>query len=115
MSASIETMRASADRAERADPHLVSAVAAELDACNAVFAAALRSALSAVYAANDAGAAVLSIEIHGGHPRVQVLPPTRPEKLDGAMRRRETRDGLTSVAMVAVRHGALIEWQEVRS
>jgi hypothetical protein len=114
MSAPVDSMRAAADQRERSDPHLVSAVAVELDVGNSVFASALRSALSAVYAANDAGSAVLSIEIHGGHPRVRILPPTRPDALPGAMRRRETREGMTEVAMVAVRHGALIEWSEVR-
>lgn len=114
MSAPVDCMRAAADLRERTDPHLVAVSPVALNGNNAVFALALRSALSAVYAANDAGASVLSISIEGGHPRVRIEPPKHPDTLGAAMYRRETRNGVTHIGWVALRHGALLQWDTTR-
>lgn len=85
-----------------------------LSANNSVFFAALKAAISAVYAAQDAGASVLSIEIRGIHPRVHIEPPVDRTRLEGALRRRERIDGHIRSTYVAVRYGALIEWECLR-
>lgn len=81
---------------------------------NEVFGQAVKAALSAVFAANDAGASVLGIEIRGIHPRVLIEAPKDPSRLGGALRRREKVDGRIRCTYVAVRYGALIEWEAAR-
>lgn len=71
-------------------------------------------ALAAVFAAHDAGSEVLSIEILGSTPRLQVTPPKRPERLPGATHKRETRLGQLRAYVVAVHQGALLEWESRR-
>lgn len=90
------------------------ATGAPLDPWNDAFRRGCAAALSAVYAAQDVGSSVLGIDITGPNPRVLISPPAQPSLLPGAMRKRESRGGCMRVLMVAVRHGALIEWEITR-
>lgn len=93
---------------------LALATGGPLEPGNEAFRRGCSAALSAVYAAHDAGSCVLHIDISGPNPRVQISPPTRPDLLPGAMRKRESRGGRIHVRMVAVRYGALLEWEVPR-
>lgn len=90
---------------------LALATGGPLDPGNEAFRRGCCAALAAVFAAHDAGSEVLSIEILGSNPRLQITPPRRPERLPGATHKRETRRGQIRAYVVAMHQGALFEWE----
>ncbi len=93
---------------------LAVATGGPLDPGNEAFRRGCCAALSAVFFARDAGSCVLHIDISGPNPRLLITPPQHPHVLPGAMRKRESRGGRMHVRMVAVRFGALLEWEVPR-
>lgn len=93
---------------------LALAIGGPLDPGNDAFRRGCCAALSAVFAAHDAGSCVLNIDISGPNPRVLISPPTKPDRLPNALRKSETRRGQARVYMVAARGDALLEWEASR-
>ncbi|KAF1692736.1 hypothetical protein CSC62_13965 [Pseudoxanthomonas jiangsuensis] len=71
----------------------------------------LKAAMGALHLLDERGLCVRDIRLSGSRPVFEIDPPPAGGFLRGAMRRRETFNGVTRMVMATAFHDCQVEWE----
>ena len=71
-----------------------------------------KALLGAMYALGRAGLSPREVQITERHARIVIEPPPAASFIAGALRSRQTFNGVTRTVFVASFHGCQLEWEE---